>query len=139
MTSAMSARCVWESICVAAAGGKDVTGFDNVLVGARGSFHTRYSWLNPYAQISVGYARSNATEPVAGTISVNSTPVPRPEDNFILYEFFAGLDLHVFSTVDLRPVELGIGNMNRFGSGNGPDSVGVKSIGAAIVFHMPTK
>ena len=45
------------------AGGSDTTVLDNVLVGARGSFHTPISWLSPYAQISVGYARSNATLP----------------------------------------------------------------------------
>jgi hypothetical protein len=58
-----------------------------------------------------------------------------------MYEGFVGVDLHVFPLIDLRPVELGIGNMNRFGSGSGFDetsSVGVKSIGAAIVFHLPS-
>ena len=39
--------------------------------------------------------------------------------------------------LDLRPIELGIGNMNRIGSGSGSNSVGVKSIGAGIVFHLP--
>jgi hypothetical protein len=59
-----------------------------------------------------------------------------------MYEGFAGINIHIFPVIDLRPVELGIGNMNRFGTGgspDGPSSVGVKSIGAAIVFHMPSK
>jgi hypothetical protein len=50
-----------------------------------------------------------------------------------------GVDIHVFPLIDLRPVELGIGNMNRFGSGNGTSSIGVRTIGAAIVFHTPIK
>lgn len=121
------------------AGDKNITGYDNVLVGVKGSIHTRYSWLNPYAQLSFGYARSNATEPVLGTLSNLGNPLPRTEDNFFQYEAFLGLTVHVFSMIDLRPVELGIGEMNRFGSGNGPGSVGVKTIGAAIVFHTPSK
>ena len=46
------------------AGGSDTTVLDNALLGVRGSFHTRFSWLNPYVQMSAGYARSNATLPV---------------------------------------------------------------------------
>jgi hypothetical protein len=119
------------------AGGKNATGLDDVLLGVRGSFRTHYSWLSPYAQISAGYARSNAAEPF-GTLNSQFT---RYEDNFVMYEGFVGVDIHVFPLLDLRPVELGIGNMNRFGSGSGLDqtsSVGVKSIGAAIVFHLPS-
>jgi hypothetical protein len=122
------------------AGGKNATGLDDVLLGVRGSFHTRYSWLSPYVQVSAGYAQSNATLPV-NTGLVSSVPLPRAEDNFLLYEGFAGVNIRVFPYIDLRPVELGIGNMNRLGSSStedGPGSIGVKSIGAAIVFHMPS-
>lgn len=125
------------------AGGNDATGYDHVLLGLRGSFHTRYSWLSPYAQVSGGYARSNATLPFgAATLNGSGTPNARTEDNFLVYEGLAGLDIHVFPVIDLRPIELGIGNMNRFGSspvGDGPGSVGIMSIGAAVVFHMPSK
>jgi hypothetical protein len=124
------------------AGGANATGLDDVLLGLRGSFHTRYSWLSPYAQVSAGYARSNATEPFGAISPGYGTTVnaPRFEDNFVMYEGFAGLAIHIFPMIDLRPVELGIGNMNRVGSAStldGPGSVGVMSIGAAIVFHMP--
>jgi hypothetical protein len=126
-----------------AAGGKNATGLDDVLLGVKGSFHTHYSWLSPYVQVSAGYARSNATLPFGTSrlASGSSTP-PRSEDNFLMYEGFAGIDVHVFPVVDLRPVEVGIGNMNRFGTSgasDGPSSIGVKSISAAIVFHMPSK
>ncbi|MGA8939487.1 MAG: hypothetical protein WB439_10010 [Acidobacteriaceae bacterium] len=122
------------------AGGNDTTGLDNALVGVRGSFHTHISWLNPYVQVSGGYARSNATLPIY-TGLVTTTPLPRTEDNFFMYEGFVGLTIHIFPMIDLRPVELGIGNMNRFGSSStedGPSSIGVKSIGASFVFHLPS-
>jgi hypothetical protein len=125
------------------AGGNDTTVLDNALLGARGSFHTPISWLNPYVQISAGYARSNATLPFGATLVSAGTPLPRLEDNFFMYEGFAGLTVHIFPMIDLRPVEVGIGNMNRFGNSgaslDGPSSIGVKSIGASVVFHLPSK
>ena len=113
------------------AGGKNTVGLDDVLLGVRGSFHTKYSWLSPYVQVSAGYARSDAAV-------VNPTET---RDSFVMYEGFAGIDIHVFPVIDLRPIELGIGNMNRFGSGSdagGTSSVGVKTIGAAIILHLPS-
>jgi hypothetical protein len=126
------------------AGGNNATGLDDLLLGVKGSFHAHYSWLSPYVQVSAGYARSNATEPF-GTVSPGfgtTLNAPRFEDNFVMYEGFAGVNLHIFPMIDLRPIELGIGNMDRFGSGgpgDGPGSVMVKSVGAAFVLHMPSK
>lgn len=124
------------------AGGNDATGYDNLLLGVRGSFHTRYLWLSPYAQVSAGYARSNATLPFgASTLNGAGVPVARTEDNFAVYEGLAGITIHVFPVIDLRPIELGIGNMNRFGGTatvDGSGSVGLMSIGAAVVFHLPS-
>jgi hypothetical protein len=77
----------------------------------------------------------------ASTVSSTGVYSARTEDSFVQYEGFAGLTIHVFPIIDLRPIELGIGNMNRVGStatGDGPGSIGVKSIGAAIVFHLPS-
>jgi hypothetical protein len=126
------------------AGGNDSTVLDNALLGVRGSFHTPISWLTPYVQMSAGYARSNATLPFgARGISSGATPLPRIEDNFLEYEGFVGLAIHVFPMIDLRPIELGIGNANRIGNSgaslDGPASIGVKSIGASVVFHLPSK
>jgi hypothetical protein len=108
-------------------GDKDATQEYSFLGGVRGSIHTKYSWLRPYAQISAGWTRSDATEPQHNTF-----------DNFVRYEVFAGADIRLSSFLDLRAVELGIGNMNRIGSGSGLDSAGVKSIGAGVVLHLPT-
>ena len=122
------------------AGGGDSTVLNNALLGVRGSFHTPISWLNPYVQVSAGYARSNATLP----FGESQTPPlqPRLEDNYIMYEGFAGLSIPIFSMIDLRPIEVGIGNMNRVGNSgapvDGPSSVGVLSIGASVVFHLPS-
>ncbi len=123
------------------AGGGNSTLLDNALLGARGSFHTPISWLNPYAQVSVGYARSNATLPFGESLTTD-TPLPRLEDNYVMYEGFVGLSIPIFPMIDLRPIELGIGNMNRFGSSgatlDGPSSIFVKSIGGSVVFHLPS-
>ena len=112
------------------AGGNDSTVLDNVLLGVRGSIHTPISWLNPYVQVSAGYARSNATLPFGESLTTG-LPLPRIEDNYVMYEGFAGLNIHVFPLIDFRPVELGIGNLNRVGNSgatfDGPSSVGVKS------------
>ena len=122
------------------AGGGNTTVLDNALLGVRGTFHTPISWLRPYAQVSVGYGRSNATLP----FGEDQTPPlqPRLEDSYIMYEGFAGLSIPIFPMIDLRPIELGIGNMNRVGSSgatvDGPSSVGVLSIGASVVFHLPS-
>jgi hypothetical protein len=109
-------------------GDKNATEEYSAMGGVRGSIKTKYSWLTPYAQIDAGWTRSNATE----AIHINF-------DNFVRYEAFAGADLRLSSFLDLRAVELGIGNMNRFGSGTGTSSVGVKSIGAGVVLHLPSK
>jgi hypothetical protein len=123
------------------AGGKDTTVLDNALLGVRGSFHTPISWLSPYVQVSAGYGRSNATLPF-GSSQSPPTPQPRYEDSYIMYEAFAGVSIHIFPMLDLRPIELGIGNMNRVGSSgatvDGPSSVGILSIGGSVVFHMPS-
>jgi len=108
-------------------GDKNATEAYSFLGGVRGSIHTKYAWLKPYAQVSAGWTRSDATELQHNTF-----------DNFVRYEGFAGADIHLASFLELRAVELGIGNMNRVGSGTGSDSVGVKSIGAGIVLHLPT-
>lgn len=124
------------------AGGSDTTVLDNALLGARGSFHTPISWLNPYVQVSAGYARSNATLPFGSSLTT-TTPLPRIEDNFLMYEAFVGLSIPIFPMIDFRPIELGLGNMNRIGNSgatvDGPSSIGVKTIGASVVFHMPSK
>ena len=122
------------------AGGSDTTVLDNALLGVRGSFRTPISWLSPYVQVSAGYGRSNATLP----FGTSQTPPlsPRVEDSYIMYEGFAGLSIHIFPMLDLRPIELGIGNMNRVGNSgatvDGPSSVGILSIGGSVVFHMPS-
>ncbi len=122
------------------AGGNDATVLDDVLLGVKGSFRGPYFWLNPYVQMSAGYARSNATLPFGESLTTIA-PLPRLEDNFIIYEGFVGTAVRLASWLDLRPIEFGIGNMNRFGNNgatqDGPSSIGVMSVGASVVVHMP--
>jgi len=108
-------------------GDSGATRSHTALGGVRATFHTPVSYLRPYAQISAGWTNSNATE-------LN----PELYDNYLQYEGFAGVDVKVFPILDVRPVELGIGEMNRIGNGaGGASAIAVKSIGAGLVFHLP--
>jgi hypothetical protein len=129
-------------------GGDAITSGSFFLGGVRGSFHTRYSWLKPYAQISAGYARSNVTEPSCATSGGNvllcggsfTGSAPRYYDDFLQYQGYVGADIKIFPVMDFRAVELGIGNMNRLGNGSsvdGSSSVSVRSLGSGVVFHLP--
>jgi hypothetical protein len=127
---------------VSSQGGNNATRSTSALFGVRGSVKTPITWLKPYAQVSAGYARSDATEPC----TLVSTGLPSgavctgiPYDNFIQYEAFTGVNVKLLSFFDLRAVELGIGNMNRVGGGQtgSTSSVLVRSIGVGLVFHMP--
>ena len=148
-------------------GGKDVTAANTVLAGIRGVVHTPYRWLKPYGQMSFGWTSSNAAEPFcSGSIgpvggpqsNCYGTPInaPRRYDNFFRYEGFVGADVRIAPVVDWRVVEVGIGNMSRFGSGSTvttsssptgvigatsptTSSIGVRSISAGLVFHLPSK
>jgi len=106
-------------------GGKNATTANTVLAGVRASFKTPFAALKPYIEGAGGWTRSDATE------------AAHTYDNFAQYEVFAGADVRIFPMLDLRAIELGIGNMNRFGSGSGTGSVTVKTIGAGIVLHLP--
>jgi len=118
-------------------GESGATRLHGAMGGVRATFHTHYNWLKPYAQISAGWASSNVTEPHSVVNSGFISPAPLKFDNFIKYEGFVGTDIRIFPIIDLRPIELGIGEMNRVGTGNGDSSLGVKSIGAGLVFHLP--
>ena len=122
-----------------ATGGDGSAGGQYFLGGLRGSVHTPFPWLKPYAQISAGYAHSNITEPTNAT-TTGAITAPRYYDKFVQYEGFVGADIRIASFIDFRAVELGIGNMNRIGSGSpldGSSSVGIRSLASGVVFHLP--
>jgi len=121
---------------VSAAGGQNITTSHAVLGGVRGSFHTPIRWVKPYAQVSFGWNRTDASDP---TLTEVNGLFEHTNDNFLQYEVFGGADLQIASFLDFRALELGIGNMNRFGSGTGTASVGVRSIGAGVVVHFPVR
>jgi hypothetical protein len=125
------------------AGGSNITSGSYFLAGVRGTIRTPITWLKPYAQVSAGYSHNDATEPINAFSPVNgSATPPRYYDGFLQYEGFIGADIKVLPMIDLRAIELGVGNMNRLGSGSGlggTASVGVRSIGAGVVFHLPGK
>jgi hypothetical protein len=107
-------------------GGKNAAEEYSFLGGARGSFHTKYSWLRPYVSLDGGLTRSDVSE------------LQHNFDNYFRVEAFGGVDVRLSSFLDLRPVEVGIGNMNRIGNGSGTSSMVVRSIGAGLVLHFPS-
>jgi len=108
-----------------ASGGPNATTANTVLGGVRGTFHTHYSWLKPYGEIAFGRTSTDAANG------------PGVFSSYIRYQGFAGVDLRILPVLDLRPVEVGLGDMSPIGGGSG--SVSVRSIGAAIVFHTPPR
>jgi hypothetical protein len=90
------------------------------LGGLRGEFKTPVRWLRPYAQVSLGYMRSNAAK-------VN----PRNYDNFTQVEGFGGVDIPLLSVLDIRAIEFGVGGAF------GPSTHSIQSIGVGVVFHTP--
>jgi hypothetical protein len=106
-------------------GGPNATTSNTVLGGVRGTFHTKFSWLKPYAEIA------------AGRTSTDAANGPGSFSTYLRYQGFAGLDIRIMSIIDIRAVELGLGNMNEISGGSG--SISVRSIGAALVFHTPPR
>jgi hypothetical protein len=107
------------------AGGPNATSSNTALGGVRGTFHTPISWLKPFGEIAIGRTSTDAANG------------PGLFSSYLRYEGFAGLDIKVLPVLDLRAVEVGLGNMNSIGGGNG--SISVRSIGASVVFHTPPK
>jgi hypothetical protein len=99
---------------------------DSFLGGARLTFKTPFKVLRPYAQISAGLGRTDATDP---PLPLAQPPGKLNYKNFTQVQGFAGIDLALWNNVDFRPIEFGYGEM--FGSG----SHTLESIGIGIVFH----
>ena len=90
----------------------------SALGGVRGEFRTPFRWLYPYAQVSAGYARTNAA----------STLLSEYKD-YTQVQGFVGADIPLLPNLDLRAIELGAGEV--FGS----SSHSIQSIGMGVVFH----
>jgi len=107
------------------AGGPNATSSNTVLGGVRGTFRTHYSWLRPYGEIAFGRTSTDAANG------------PGSFTSYLRYQGFGGVDIRILPILDLRAVEVGLGNMNAIGGGSG--SISVRSIGGAIVFHTPPR
>jgi hypothetical protein len=107
------------------AGGTNSTNDNYALGGVRAEVKTPIFWLKPYAEVLAGWGRTDAAEPTHAF------------DNYIQYQGLAGVDVRLLPVLDLRPVEVGIGEMNRTGNGQGPSSLNVRTLGAGVVLHLP--
>ncbi len=88
----------------------------SVLGGVRASTGTPISWLHPYGNLLVGYAKFGPVYDYS---------------RYTDFEVHLGADVQIASFMDIRVIELGAGAL--FGS----TSHGTQSIGAGLVFHSP--
>jgi hypothetical protein len=110
------------------------------LGGVRASFRTPKSYLRPYAQGSVGYARTNYGVLTNAGNTVNGNPlfpgIPTQNDN-IEYHVYGGLDIPFLPYADWRFFEAGYGAVQSFGTF--AHTYPVYSVSTGIVFHFPPR
>ena len=108
----------------------------SVLGGVRGAFHTRYSFLEPYVQVSGGLGRSDygllrqvngTTPPLNGSYQLQ---------NSFEYHVFAGADIHLASFLDFRAVELGYGGLAAIG--NSSHDYPLRTVSTGLVLRLPS-
>ena len=112
----------------------------SVLGGVKASFSTPLSYLRPYVEGAVGYARSNyGVLTNAGTTNAAGNPIlPGVSTQGNLeYHVFAGADLRVLPIADWRVVELGYGALNEIG--NYSHTYPLYSVSSGVVFHFPPR
>jgi hypothetical protein len=136
--------------------------------GARASVATPINWLRPYAEILVGYTHNNASGVYTLNTTVNNTVNPPTQLTSInynpsvyadqpLFKGAIGADVRLAPFLDLRAIELGLGEA--FGSSNtvlntttvtsasgtsttttvsasSPSTHGIASISAGLVLHF---
>ncbi|HEX5284552.1 MAG TPA: hypothetical protein VFW30_10560 [Bryocella sp.] len=149
------------------AGGPGIVKNYEALGGVRASFHTPIHWLHPYVELAGGFARNNASGLYTNTITINNNVVspltqstfnPATYARYGLVKGFAGVDVPLLPYLSIRAIELGEGEA--FGSTptlqtttittsgstttsttvintRSPDTHGIQSIGAGIVFTFP--
>lgn len=112
------------------------------LGGVRATFHTPIPLLQPYAQGSAGYGRSNygvLTNSLFNGVVYPSNPVRPgiPTQNGLEYRVFAGLDLHFLPAFDFRVFEVGYGGLESFGAYG--HFYPLYSLSSGIVIHIPPR
>ncbi len=112
------------------------------LGGVRATFHTPIQILQPYAQGSVGFGRSNygvLTNSLYNGIVYPTNPVRPgiPTQNGLEYHVFAGLDLHFLPAFDFRLFEVGYGGLESFGTYG--HNYPLYSLSSGIVIHIPPR
>lgn len=151
------------------AGGPGIVRQYAVMGGIRGTFPTPIPWLHPYAEIAVGYTRNNANGVYTYTTLVNNSISPSTSGTSLsfnpsvytsqpLVKGMVGLDVRVLPFIEIRAIELGLGEafgssttvvnttttMSAGGSSTSssvaatsPSTHGIQSIGAGLVFRLP--
>ena len=151
------------------AGGAGIFRQYNVMGGVRGTVATPISWLRPYGEIAFGYTRNNASGLYTQTTSLNNNVSPPTSLSSVtfnpsvyanqpLFKGILGVDVHVSTHLDIRAIELGLGDAlgstttvvattntasasgtssTSTATASSPNTHGVASIGAGLVFRFP--
>ena len=109
----------------------DSTRAYTAMAGLRGSFNTRFKYIRPYVQVDGGLARTNAVgelHPVAA--GLNQLNPALDYKNYGQVQAVAGIEVPLFSFIDLRAIEFTEGEMF------GPSTHNTASISAGILFHF---
>jgi hypothetical protein len=107
------------------------------LGGIRATFKTPKRYLLPFAELAVGYGRSNYGILTNAQISSNPTFPGIPTQNNLEYHAYAGLDLRITSLADFRFFELGYGALQAMGTYS--HTYPIYSISTGVVFHIPPR
>ncbi len=91
--------------------------------GLRASFTTRLKYIRPYAQVDAGLSRTNA-------VGQGTSNPAKDYRNYTQVEGVAGIDVPLFSNIELRAIEFTGGEMF------GPSSHSTASISAGLVFRF---
>ena len=124
----------------------DFDGAGTRLYGAMGGikvgFNTPILYIHPFVEGAFGYARSNFgvltnAQHNGSTFPATTVGTGIPTQNGLMYNVFAGTDLHALPWADWRVFELGYGAVHTGGTYG--HNYPLYSISTGVVFHIPPR
>lgn len=112
-------------------------GSDLAMAGIKLGIKIPLVALKPYVQVSGGYLATRTHNVSTGTTTANSTF----ENRYAAYEVLGGLDTHLLPFVDLRIVEIGVGQgyntgISLSGVSNNGGNATLVTVNTGLVVHF---